>query len=147
MQTFLPLPSFKESAVVLDRSRLGKQRVECKQVLNALIVGAGGWANHPATKMWRGFEPALCHYAIEICKEWRARGYKDSLLEFFENILIPFGWSPLDLGAGRRLHLPPWFGESRFHASHRSNLLRKDAGWYGQFGWIESPDLPYIWPV
>ena len=33
------------------------------------------------------------------------------------------------------------------HASHRSNLLRKDPEHYMQFGWTEPPDLPYVWPV
>jgi hypothetical protein len=26
-------------------------------------------------------------------------------------------------------------------------LLRKAPEWYGQFGWRESADLPYVWPV
>ena len=42
---------------------------------------------------------------------------------------------------------PPWFGDERVHASHRSNLLRKDSEFYGQYGWKESSDLPYFWPV
>jgi hypothetical protein len=33
------------------------------------------------------------------------------------------------------------------HDSHRSNLLRKDPQWYGQFGWTVPDDLPYVWPV
>ena len=33
------------------------------------------------------------------------------------------------------------------HASHRSNLLRKEPAHYTQFGWTEPPDLPYVWPV
>lgn len=36
MQTFLPYPSGVKSARVLDRQRLGKQRVECLQILAAL---------------------------------------------------------------------------------------------------------------
>ncbi len=33
MQTFLPYDSYADSAAVLDRARLGKQRVEAKQIL------------------------------------------------------------------------------------------------------------------
>ena len=33
MQTFLPFPDFQQSAAVLDRVRLGKQRVEALQIL------------------------------------------------------------------------------------------------------------------
>lgn len=34
-----------------------------------------------------------------------------------------------------------------FHASHRSNLLRKDPVWYSQFNWTEPNNLPYVWPI
>ena len=43
--------------------------------------------------------------------------------------------------------MPSWLGDLDFHASHRSNLLRKDPEWYGQFGWNDPHDLPYVWPV
>ena len=36
MQTFLPYPDFTQSAKTLDYRRLGKQRVEAWQILNAL---------------------------------------------------------------------------------------------------------------
>ena len=36
MQTFLPYESFEESAKVLDYRRLGKQRVEGMQIINAI---------------------------------------------------------------------------------------------------------------
>lgn len=59
MQTFLPYQSFSDSASALDRQRLGKQRVEAWQILQALTGASRGWAHHPAAKMWRGFERAL----------------------------------------------------------------------------------------
>ena len=39
MQTFLPNFLYKESARVLDNKRLGKQRVECLQILKVLRTG------------------------------------------------------------------------------------------------------------
>lgn len=134
MQTFLPYSNFARSAAVLDRQRLGKQRVEAKQILTALTEG-GGWANHPAVRMWRGFEPALAEYGWWICSEWIGRGYRDSLLDWFD---VRRDWVPA---------LPLWLGDEAFHASHRSNLLRKLPEHYGQFGWSEPPDLPYVWPT
>jgi hypothetical protein len=78
VQTFLPYPSFAESARVLD-------------------------------------------YGAAICQEWIRRGYVDTVAEKL------------------RVHerpdpavLPPWFGDERSHASHRSNLLRKDPEFYGK---------------
>lgn len=135
MQTFLPYPSFKESARVLDNRRLGKQRVECKQILRAIQGKTAGWINHPAVKMWAGHEGSLCEYALAICDEWIARGFNDTIREWFiEEDIEP-------------CNAPVWLNDPGFHASHRSNLLRKDPEHYGKFGWVENPDIPYIWPV
>ena len=78
MQTFLPYPSFAQSAKCLDSRRLGKQRVETLQLLKALTEPAYGWQNHPATRMWRGYVPALASYGVTICNEWLSRGYRDT---------------------------------------------------------------------
>jgi hypothetical protein len=148
MQTFLPYPSFSESARCLDNKRLGKQRVECKQILIALGVEVGDhgngysrWSHHPAVRMWRGGELYLCEYAIAVCAEWRSRGFKDSLLPQFDDVRQRI------LGARGQWARPQWIGDESFHASHRSNLLRKDADYYSQFGWSEPDTLPYVWPV
>ena len=136
MQTFLPYASFVLSAQTLDRQRLGKQRVEAWQILRALQGLTKGWTTHPATTMWRGYESALAIYAITICDEWIERGYKDTMRERF----IPIA------EADSFAILPPWFGDYAFHASHRSNLLRKDPAYYSRFGWDEPDDLEYVWP-
>jgi hypothetical protein len=43
------------------------------------------------------------------------------------------------------LTMPFWFGDDDFHKSHRANLLRKDAIYYGAHGWNDDPELPYRW--
>lgn len=134
MQTFVPYPDFSESARVLDRQRLGKQRVETLQLLKALAGETKGWVNHPAAQMWRGHENALVHYGIAVCDEWTARGYKDSCREKIAAY-----------GCGAPLVMPSWWGREDVHASHRSNLLRKDAKHYGQFGWNEPDNMEYVW--
>ena len=52
MQTFLPYADMRRSAQVLDPRRLGKQRVECLQVLRGPTVEGYGWRHHPAVRMW-----------------------------------------------------------------------------------------------
>jgi hypothetical protein len=149
MQTFLPHPCYQESARILDYRRLGKQRVECKQILQALGIPVGGplrdkpssWRNHPATRMWQGHEYSLCVYAMEVCREWRRRGYKDTLLPQFSDA----AWGILAHGDDNGP--PPWNHDDDFHASHRSNLLRKLPSHYSRFGWTEPDNLPYVWPV
>ena len=139
MQTFLPFSSFERSANCLDYRRLGKQRVEAKQIYLALTEADYGWKNHPAVKMWKGYETALARYGLVICQEWKRRGYRDTLESWFFH--KAYNHSLM------RTPLPDWIDDEAFHASHRSNLLRKDPVWYGQFGWTEAADLPYVWPV
>lgn len=132
MQTFLPYPDFAESASVLDYRRLGKQRVEAFQILKTLETGRKGWANHPAVQMWYGYNRALGLYMNTMILEWIKRGYKNTM--WFGELL------------GEAI-MPPWIGNEAFHASHRSNLLRKDFSYYSQFNWPEPATLAYVWPT
>lgn len=136
MQTFLPYSDFPMSARALDNRRLGKQRVETLQILNALTNPSYGWQNHPAVKMWRGHVPLLTLYGLAICAEWKRRGFNDTCAEK----IAAFASSEI------LTERPAWLGNADFHASHRSNLLRKEPAHYAQFHWVEGPDLPYVWP-
>lgn len=137
MQTFLPYPDFQKSVECLDYRRLGNQRVEGRQLVNA-VNSVGGWSNHPAVKMWKDHAPQLRLYTDFCIREWEKRGYKNNMT-YEHNPVI------LDL-CFENYRMPSWFGDEAFHASHRSNLLRKDPEYYGQFGWTESHDLEYVWP-
>lgn len=133
MQTFLPYPDFERSAAALDYRRLGKQRIEAYQILQTLQnPEQRSWRNHPAVRMWRGYEDALRVYMNAMIREWVRRGYRNTML------LVPTPADP---------PMPPWLGNPAFHASHRANLLRKDPAFYGRYGWEESPEMPYLWPV
>lgn len=136
MQTFLPVASFAGSASALDRQRLGKQRVECLQILNALTGQSKGWVNHPAVRMWRGHERALIRYGVAVCDEWIKRGYNDSC----RAKILAFESQFRDQSA----IMPPWFGDIDLHRSHQSNLRRKDPDHYA---FPVPDDLPYVWPV
>ena len=93
--------------------------------------------------MWKGYEEALLYYGICTCKEWIKRGYKDTMLERFEKEA-----DRLIEDEDMEIYMynkPLWLGKRAFHASHRSNLLRKNKEWYSQFNWKEKDNLPYIW--
>ena len=145
MQTFLPYENFKAAASVIDTKRLGKQRVEAKQILIALGVDVGDhtgnpvsrWRYHPAVLMWKGHEDWLATYAAVVCREWISRGCRDTLHDQFVEVASRLPIQPY----------PSWLGLSEFHASHRSNLLRKYPEHYSRFGWAEPDDLEYVWPV
>jgi hypothetical protein len=136
MQTFLPVPDFAETARILDDVRIGKQRVEAYQIIRTLDGVTKGWRHHPAVKMWRGHEACLLDYGLAICAEWENRGYADTVRD---KLAVHRRESPAVA--------PRWLGDPGLHASHRSNLLRKDPDFYGRYGWSEPPDLPYVWPV
>lgn len=139
MQTFLPYPDFRQSAQALDMRRLGKQRVEGYQILRTLLGISDGWKNHPATKMWCGSTLALWVYTHDICQEWIARGYKDTVLGkimvLYDTVKMPKSVHPM----------PIWLGNEDFHRSHRANLVAKWPEFYSlKFGDI--PFEPYVWP-
>ena len=143
MQTFLPYPDSIESAKVLDRQRLGKQRVESLQILQTLRGISDGWKNHPAVLMWKGYEEALFLYGYVICQEWISRGYKDTCAMKMANVMnmkIPLIISYVGIS------FPYWFGSQDFHQSHKSNLLRKFPEHYRKFWPSLRDDLPYVWP-
>jgi len=137
MQVFLPYPDLKQSVYCLDPSRLGNQIYR-----EAKTLITGGWKNHPASKMWRNYKPALAQYCLYGLEELTSRGrHYPKWIEFYKEYLT------------EKITLPPWFGDNRLHSSHRTALLYKDINWYGKFGWGESPaipvngKLPYYWPL
>lgn len=174
MITFLPYPSFKLSALALDDKRLGKQRLETKQLLVGIffdvlkgnpflaerVMGANttsllgeqyGWTNHPASKMWASWPFGLVAYGKVICIEWKRRGFKDNIhdqIEAFNDLDSSIFCDQAWLELHRPDLLPPWLNELALRESHRSNLIRKDPQRYRDiFGWTEPDNLPYYWPI
>ena len=138
MQTFLPYPDFKKSLESLDNKRLGKQRVETYQLIagleGRLILTGKAYSksriNHPISQMFRNNIPALKQYLNDSIDVWVARGKNNTMKKevITEEIVMPV-----------------WFGDETFHKSHRANLLRKDAIYYGAHGWVDNSELPYRW--
>lgn len=149
MQTFLPYPDFERSARVLDQRRLGKQRVECIQVVRGLTRPGYGWRNHPAVLMWKGHEEALGRYAFTCCEVWSERGFSDTCATTIATDLAAVGVigvrTQAELASAGAL--PPWLGDEAFHRSHQSSLLRKDPAHYGPLFPGVPDDLDYVWPV
>ena len=148
MQTFLPYADFERSARALDPKRLGKQRVECIQVVRGLTVEGYGWRHHPAVKMWRGYVEALGRYAVTCCEVWVELGFGDTCAATVAEDLARADVTRIRTQEqlARAGALPPWLGDEEFHRSHRSSLLRKDPDFYrARFSDVPD-DLPYVWP-
>lgn len=146
MQTFLPLPCIRKSVACLDSVRLNKQRVECKQICNALAGEYPGWSNHPAVKMYAtpGGMSMLAEYVTECCNECDARGIADhvDIRSWFDDF---FMHQP-DATDG---FYPWWWASTDLRLSHRNNLYWKNSHLYKQFKpskrLTEKP--PYVWPI
>ena len=135
MITFLPSTNFAESAAMLDKKRLGNQRVEARMILR--------WLRNPEdyprqqnagyTIMWRGYEDALCVYYNACLEEWARRGGQNLVCQ-------P---EPVD---ARKVRMPPWLGDEELHHTHRSALLCKLPEHYEQFGWeVSDPKVEYLY--
>lgn len=149
VQTFLPYADFVASARALDPRRLGKQRVECLQVVRGLTVPDYGWRHHPAVRMWRGHLEALGRYSLTCGEVWTETGRADTCATTLRYDLAEAGVERIrtqdELAAAGAL--PAWLGDEDFHRSHRSSLLRKDPEFYGARFSDVPDDLPYVWPT
>ena len=148
MQTFVPWIDHVLSAAALDNKRLNKQLLEGRQIYKILSSNQtkGAWVNHPAVKMWRGYDNALFEYLRVIKDECLYRGIQteknwNALEQMYEN-----NWY-----RGDSVVMPPWWGDERIHQSHRNNLYRKDPEHYSQFmgdQFISCCDsCNYVWPT
>jgi hypothetical protein len=131
VNTFVPYPDIAMSLNCLDSPRLGKQRVECLQLINALEGKTTGWRNHPACVMWENNLDALKLYHDVSLIVWKDRGYHNTMPMLCEVDAV---------------EMPIWWGDIKVHKSHQSNLLRKDKEHYGRYNWKVPDNLPYVWP-
>lgn len=90
MQVFRPYVDWWRSARVLDDRRLGKQRVEAKQVMMTILRKMGlvndgrrGWLNHPVVLMYYNdgspYFRDLVGYFNACVEEWTRRGMRSSI--------------------------------------------------------------------
>jgi hypothetical protein len=141
VNTFLPYSDFAKTASVLDNKRLGKQRVEAKQIIdiieklkpNTAKLNPIAWGNHPAVRQWIGYANALKSYYNCIVKEWIARGFVNNmkLYKLPKHITMP------------------WFVNSlAFTTSHQAALLRKLPTHYEKYFTVPKQYLQhtYLWP-
>ena len=147
MQTFMCYFDHAKTAADLDTARLGKQRVEVVQILKALRGDTDAYTNHPAVRMWEGYEPALLLYGLVVCYEWRVkRGHNDEVWHQLEEMSPTYwnGQSPLQ---NERYDAPPWARDKWVIRSHRSNLMRKAPHYYAEKYDGTPENMPYLWPV
>ena len=157
VQTFVTDRHHHNTARSLDRKRLVKQLLECRQIIEVINRGERTpegkitpWYNHPAVVMWRGHETALLSYMTAIKAEMQHRGYAwqnnwDAILgamtELADKDMI---------GSGN----PDWIVDTDVYdnviATHRASLYRKDSEYYAEWcdehGDVCCTSCNYYWP-
>lgn len=159
MQTFITSDEgdWVYTAQTLDNLRLNKQALEGWQILMSLLEidpkgeyrQARGWKNHPAVKMWSGYELSLYGYIQVMVKEWHSRGYNSTIGDkATETIQVAYENNLL------ADYEEPWWRNpttmKKLASTHRQALLWKNYPHYSQFGWAEDtgeqPDTyEYFW--
>jgi hypothetical protein len=124
MQIFLPFPDFEKSCASLDTIRLGKQRVEAFQIWKAL-TSKTKWSNHVCTRMWKDNIVALRSFIVICCRIYSQRKTKSG--KFCQNTKMDQHIQENDLVVkpNELIVLPKWFGDDKFHDSHKAMLYYK----------------------
>lgn len=132
VNTFVLSNCPRRTMELLDAKRLGKQRVEAYQIINALGNSSTGWKNHPITQMWKDNIEGLKFYFNCSVDEWVKRGYKNTMNKF-DNVSED--------------SLPWWFFNEQLQKTHKASLLRKDPVFYTPLFPLEKEyyDTGYIW--
>lgn len=144
--TFVTNDNLIDCAKNLDDRRLGKQRVEAKQLIDLLIKKQNGetkiaWENHPAALMWIGHIDALKIYYNYMVREWISRGFINNMELYSineEHTLIRSyidntGKTHLLPTENKGVVFPWWFIWMPFVCSHRAALIRKDTSYFTKF--------------
>jgi len=146
MQTFITDFDMEQNAKNLDNKRLGKQHVECCQIAMCLLEKESKWKNHPAVKMWKGYEPFLIEtYLKAILIEWEIRGFKgEKCWNHYDRLHKAV--QQLRIHKYAYWQIPSWLTKD-FIEAHRSNLIRKNKDYYKSKFPNTKEGLDYIWPI
>lgn len=128
MQVFI-IGSPLETAQVLDKRRLNKQIIECKQILAAIQGDSKAWFNHPIVHMYKNHEKWLRVY-MWILSEWNAKK-SDLLLLMHMN-----DWAEKN---------KPEFLTDEYYTQMKRRLYTKDKNYYNMWGELEETDVNWYY--
>ena len=122
MQIFIVGSPF-ETAEALDKRRLNKQIIECRQIMDAIMGRTKAWANHPCVRMYREHTGWLYKYqtSLECYMSGRSNAARN--------------WS-----YGADYIRPPFHTEEYFNQMKR-RLYTKDNSYYRQWSFLGESDV------
>lgn len=117
MQVFVPYSSPIKVAKCLDKRRLNKQIIECRQILKAINGETNAWKNHPVVKM----------YSSENNKKWLLN-YMECLEAWKEGNIEQSNYYTILADTNK-----PLFLTEEFCNQHKRRLYSKSPELYQQF--------------
>lgn len=153
MLTYLPLPTFNDSAKVLTTEHLKESLRNCCNIIDhnreynriKLTALQVEMEDHPGAAMWRGYEGACLLYGWACARELDRREEEIGRLK---NRLNDFGIPNLD-------KLPPWFffagkkdesDKATIMNSHSWYLMKKNETHYvGRLPELKTPYFVPLW--
>lgn len=156
MMTFLPYSEFNKCAEVLDKKRCWKQVVEASQIIDCLEGKKVGWKNHPAVKMWIGYENLLKHY-YNVFLDHSLKVHKINTQMWYKTCRYSYGIKTESISyfvdrsvSSWECNRPFWLGQEPFHRAMRARLIEKNPEFYGPKFLDKDKgynDSKYWWPV
>ena len=150
MMTFLPFEDFNKCAEVLDKKRCWKQVVEASQIIDCLEGKKVGWKNHPAVKMWVGYENLLKHYYNIFLEHCVSVHNINTKFQYREGLYSYGFYGNLMITENANNSKPFWLGQEPFHRAMRARLIEKNPEFYGPKFLDKDKgynDSKYWWPV
>lgn len=160
VNTFITSESLEECAKNLDNLRLGKQRVECIQLISFIENKDNkGFRNHPILIMWSNNVDALKVYCNFMIREWIKRGFTNTIelydldeskIVFYKNIYNEETKLTEIIKPEIKddsIVFPIWFNWKPLILSHQSSLLKKNFDYYSKIFICNEEffNFGYIW--
>ena len=115
MQVFIPYPEPIKVARCLDKRRLHKQILECKQIIAAIEGANTRWANHPVVKMYMPHKKWLSCYLTTLELFWK--GFTESA----------------EIASKEADVFRPIWMKHQLCETHKRRLYKKDPAYYSEF--------------
>lgn len=154
MQTWLPVPNFKDSARSLTGEDLRTQRLQVLQLIEEFHQIPREDTKLPSSytrghldedshvyKMWYGYELQLIEYGVTCCEELAVRMGKSDPI--YDKLAMHYDWAETEEAPFSK---PNWFGDVDFHISHQAALVRINKRHYSQFFKVVDTTVPLVWP-
>lgn len=132
MRTYLPFPSVTECVQVLHPDLTFTAARDILDILDAIheVEQDVDLSDHPEVIRWKGHAPFLAEFGTQLGERMRDQGYVDFVVA--DAMIRQCSWHYRTAVSGQyTMKAPAGWGDSNFHDSEKSALLRLKPKHYG----------------